>query len=244
MDHDDEDAALAHQQELEQQEHIMESADNMAFWLAAMKTDPARVKPITGKQYKGNSPQPYYLVERMTEVFGMCGIGWGLTILNERMERLTETDVLHVALVELWYIQDGKTGRIQQVGQTKAAYHSSKGAMVIDEDAPKKSVTDAMTKCMSYLGFAGDIFSGMWDDSKYVEEIRGEFDSVRYAKQRSEAIKTACEGITAADAMTSLKAVFASWYAHFGDDEDAIAQITAAKDARKAQLETPQKEAA
>lgn len=220
MDHDDEDAALAHQQELDQQEQIMESVDNMAFWLAAMKTDPARVKPITGKQYKGNSPQPYYLVERMTEAFGMCGIGWGLTILNERMERLTETDVLHVALVELWYIQDGKTGRIQQVGQTKAAYHSSKGAMVIDEDAPKKSVTDAMTKCMSYLGFAGDIFSGRWDDSKYIEELRDEFED----KRRQAALQTAIDALTAADTLDNLKAVFASYWQMLpkGHDQEVL----------------------
>jgi hypothetical protein len=32
-----------------------------------------------------------------------------------------------------------------------------------------------MTKCMSYLGFAGDIFSGQWDDSKYVQELTKEF---------------------------------------------------------------------
>jgi hypothetical protein len=139
------------------------------------KTDPKRVKPITGKQYRGNSPQPYYLVERMTEEFGMCGIGWGLNILNERMERLTDTDVLHVAVVELWYVLDGKKGSITQVGQTKAAYKTKDGGILVDEDAPKKSVTDALTKCMSYLGFAGDIFSGQWDDSKYVQELTKEF---------------------------------------------------------------------
>ena len=38
----------------------------------------------------------------------------------------------------------------------------------MDEDAPKKSATDGMVKCLSMLGFAGDIFSGQWDDSKYV----------------------------------------------------------------------------
>ena len=26
-----------------------------------------------------------------------------------------------------------------------------------------------MVKCLSMIGFAGDIFSGQWDDSKYVE---------------------------------------------------------------------------
>lgn len=148
--------------------------ENMEFWNKVKKTDPARVKPITGKQYKGNSPQPYYLVERMTEAFGMCGLGWGLNIINERMERLSDTDVLHVAVVELWYEVDGKRGFITQIGQTKAAYKTREGSLMIDEDAPKKSVTDAMTKCMSYLGFAGDIFSGQWDDSKYVESLKEE----------------------------------------------------------------------
>jgi hypothetical protein len=155
----------------------METTENMKFWESVKKTDPKRVKAITGKQYKGNSPQPYYLVERMTESFGMCGIGWGLNIINERMERLTDTDVLHVAVVELWYIANEKKGTITQIGQTKACYKTSSGSMLVDEDAPKKSVTDAMTKCMSYLGFAGDIFSGQWDDSKYVQELNNEFKS-------------------------------------------------------------------
>lgn len=152
-------------------------SENMKFWEKVKKTDPSRVKPITGKQYKGNSPQPYYLVERMTEEFGMCGIGWGLNIINERMERLTDSDVLHVAVVTLWFIHEGKRGEITQIGQTKAAYSKSSGGMMVDEDAPKKSVTDAMTKCMSYLGFAGDIFSGQWDDSKYVQSLQDEFNS-------------------------------------------------------------------
>jgi hypothetical protein len=153
----------------------METKENMKFWDSVKKTDPKRVKAITGKQYKGNSPQPYYLVERMTESFGMCGIGWGINIINERMERLTDTDVLHVAVVELWYKQGDAVGKITQIGQTKACYKTSSGGMLVDEDAPKKSVTDAMTKCMSYLGFAGDIFSGQWDDSKYVQELNNEF---------------------------------------------------------------------
>jgi hypothetical protein len=162
---------------------------NKDFWERVKKTDPKRVKAITGKQYKGNSPQPYYLVERMTEEFGMCGIGWGLNILNERMERLTDTDVLHVAVVELWYKQGEKTGSITQIGQTKAAYKKSDANyIVVDEDAPKKSVTDALTKCMSYLGFAGDIFSGQWDDSKYVQELNKEFSQVK-SIQNTEAPK-------------------------------------------------------
>lgn len=140
---------------------------NKDLWNRVCVTDPKAVKEITGKQYKGNSPKPYWIVERLTEEFGPCGKGWGFTIVSERMERLSETDVLHIAVVDFWYRLDGDTCHIQQVGQTKAAYRTAKG-LLVDEDAPKKSVTDAMVKCASYIGFAGDIFAGRWDDSKYV----------------------------------------------------------------------------
>jgi hypothetical protein len=177
----------------------MNETNNMEFWERVKKTDPKRVKAITGKQYKGNSPQPYYLVERMTQEFGMCGIGWGLNIINERMERLSDTDVLHVAVVELWYVKGERKGSITQIGQTKAAYKKSgENYIVVDEDAPKKSVTDAMTKCMSYLGFAGDIFSGQWDDSKYVQELNKEFsqDPAIDTKPAEKSLETAVKGGT------------------------------------------------
>ena len=78
-------------------------------------------------------------------------------------------------MVRLWYVMDGQRGELEQVGQTKASYVTSKGSFMLDEDAPKKSVTDALVKCASYLGFAGDIFSGRWDDSKYVAEAAAEW---------------------------------------------------------------------
>jgi hypothetical protein len=159
--------------------------DNKALWKRAFTTDPRAVKPITGKQYKGNSPRPYWIIERLTDEFGPCGIGWGFTILGERFERLSETDVLHVATLRLWYVMDGKRGEFEQIGQTKATYKTKDGGLMVDEDAPKKSVTDALVKCASYLGFAGDIFSGMWDDSKYVAWAGEEWDR-RYQEQNAD----------------------------------------------------------
>ena len=154
---------------------------NKALWDRAFVTDPKAVKPITGKQYSGNSPKPYWIVERLTDEFGPCGIGWGFKVLNERFERFSETDSLHVALVQFWYVLGDKRGEFEQIGQTKSTYTSAQGKFIIDEDAPKKSVTDALVKCASYLGFAGDIFSGRWDDSKYVAEAGREWESRRRA---------------------------------------------------------------
>jgi hypothetical protein len=142
---------------------------NMKLWQEVCVTDPEAVKKITGKPYQGNSPKPYWLIQRATEVFGPCGLGWGVEVKSEGFHRMTDTDVMHTAVVVVWYMQDGKRGSIEQMGQTKACYAKSSGGMMTDEDAGKKSVTDGMVKCLSMIGFAGDIFSGQWDDSKYVE---------------------------------------------------------------------------
>ncbi|ENX06546.1 hypothetical protein [Acinetobacter courvalinii] len=143
---------------------------NMNLWHRLCVTDPSKVKPITGKSYKGNSPQPYWLVQRATEEFGPCGQGWGTIVDDQGFERFDEHTIMHWALVTFWYLDDkGNKCLTQQMGGTKAMYKTSNGGKVWDEDAPKKSVTDATVKAMSYLGFAGDIFSGQWDDWKYQE---------------------------------------------------------------------------
>lgn len=149
---------------------------NIALWDEAFMTDPKAVKPITGKSYKGNSPKPFWLIERATQIFGPVGIGWGCIVKSERFERMSETDVLHVAVVSVWYVRDGKRSEtFDQMGGTKACYKTSSGSLLVDEDAGKKSVTDGMVKCLSMIGFAGDIFSGRWDDSKYVQHAAEEW---------------------------------------------------------------------
>lgn len=142
---------------------------NKKLWDSIKVTNPTAVKKITGKTYQGNSPKPYWLIERATDTFGPIGIGWGVTVKSERFERMSDTDVLHVAVVSVWYVKDGQRSEtFDQMGGTKAAYMTSAGKLMVDEDAGKKSVTDAMVKCLSMIGFCADIFSGMWDDSKYV----------------------------------------------------------------------------
>lgn len=149
---------------------------NMSLWESVKVTDPAAVKPITGKSYKGDSPKPYWLIEQATKKFGPIGIGWGVIVKSERFERMSDTDVLHVAVVSVWFMHEGKRSEtFDQMGGTKAAYMTASGKLSVDEDAGKKSVTDGMVKCLSMIGFAGDIFAGQWNDSKYVEWAREQY---------------------------------------------------------------------
>ncbi len=153
--------------------------ENLTLWKQVEKTDPAHTKPITGKAYKGNSPKPHYIVLKATEAFGPCGIGWGFEIVEEKLldgallapgfyERI------HMARVRVWYEWNGKRGTVEHVGQTVFSGRRRDGTPFTDEDAPKKSVTDGLIKALSMIGFAGDIFLGRYDDSKYVNDLKRE----------------------------------------------------------------------
>jgi hypothetical protein len=214
---------------------------NKDLWDRVFVTDPAAVKPITGKDYSGNSPKPYWVVERLTDTFGPCGIGWGFSIVSERFERFSETDSLHVAVVRFWYEHNGRRGELEQVGQTKASYVTSSGKFRLDEDAPKKSVTDAIVKCASYLGFAGDIFSGRWDDSRYVAEARAEWDERRKADERAKWLEATAIELETCDTLAELKTVWGKAFKAMSSENDAeaIATLEPVKDRVKASLEVP-----
>lgn len=148
--------------------------DNLNLWNAVEKTPPSQTKAITGKSYSGTSPKPHYLVWKATETFGPCGIGWGFNIVDERIEEGPAGEKMSLARVRVWYEWNGKRGEVEHVGGTPFSGTRKSGQTYMDEDAPKKSVTDALIKALSMIGFAGDIFMGRYDDSKYVNELKHE----------------------------------------------------------------------
>lgn len=202
------------------------STNNLEIWDKVFKTDPSAVKPITGKSYKGSSPKPYWLIEQATRVFGAAGHGWGHDIINHGFQQCGTDDVLHWAIVEFWYMHDGKRCSVQHMGGTKAMYKTNAGKFMIDEDAPKKSVTDALVKAMSSVGFAGDIFSGRWDDSKYQQQAHEYHDAENDAnmERRAEAAK---DRINAATSIKQLGVI----YKEFAQTKhaEAIAELCKAK---------------
>lgn len=153
-------------------------SDNLKLWQSVEKTNPKYVKQITGKPYKGTSPSPTYLVWKATNTFGPCGIGWGFEVIDERLEDGVPGDKVHIARVKVWYIWNGQRGEVEHIGQTMFTGKNKNGPYT-DEDAPKKSVTDALGKALSMIGFSADIFMGRYDDSKYVDQLREEAATAR-----------------------------------------------------------------
>lgn len=149
---------------------------NKKIWDSLFKTDPKFTKPITGKTYSGTSPDPYYVISRMTDEFGPCGDGWGVEILDDKIVEVPQEKAgLHYCRISLWYMNGNKKCSVQAFGGTQLYYTSSKGKFIFDDDAPKKSMTDAMVKAASMIGMCGDIFMGLYDDAKYINGLKEEF---------------------------------------------------------------------
>jgi hypothetical protein len=102
----------------------------------------------------------------------------------------------------------------------------SKNGLVVDDDAGKKSVTDGMVKCLSMIGFAGDIFSGRWDDSKYVEQVRGEFEESDRQKARQLWLDATAMALESSDTPEELKTAWSAAVKVTKAEEDTDAYET------------------
>lgn len=158
--------------------------NGLELWEKVEKTDPEHTKAFTkGGGFKGTAIKPIYLIKKATELWGPAGDRWGWTInsdrvedgaplLNDKGERVG-CEKLHVCLITLNYplSEDGKKeGFVHSFGHTILCGARSSGAFFTDDEAPKKSLTDAIGKALHYLGFSADVYFGQFDGSKYESE--------------------------------------------------------------------------
>jgi hypothetical protein len=174
--------------------------NNLSIWKSVEKTDPTYTKAFT-QNGGGTAINGTYTEMRATEIFGPKGIGWGVKVVEERfdkgapiMQKVKDSagvevnqvipdgsggvvcEVNHTVRITLWFIQDGQRGEIEAYGCTPYITKNKYG-LSTDGEAPKKSLTDAMKKALSGLGFSADIFLGMYDIGAYVDEARAEFSA-------------------------------------------------------------------
>jgi len=169
--------------------------DNMKIWEKVKKTDPSATKAAKVGGMNITSISGQHMVMKATEVFGPVGIGWGWRVVEERFDKggeihddkrgLIGHEVGHTVRIALWFELDGKRGEVEQYGCTPFTY-KSKWGVTTDTEAPKKSLTDAIKKALSMLGFSADIYMGLFDDADYVNQ-RAEEEYIEKAADHDQA---------------------------------------------------------
>lgn len=154
---------------------------NLALWESVQATDPDYTKSFSRSGgFRGTAINHTYQQKRATQAFGPKGIGWGSKILDEKYQegapilhkdQVIGREIVHVVRIELWYVLDGNRGSVEAFGQTTFVGQNKHGVYT-DEEAPKKSLTDAESKALASLGFSADVHLGLFDDNKYVSDLK------------------------------------------------------------------------
>ena len=160
------------------------TANNTRIWDVLFKTDPVHTKQFSrAGGFKGTAISPMWAVQRMTELFGPIGDGWGVEVRKTEVIQSPHTpEALVFCLVAVWYRESPKEDLKYvgpQWGGDRVFSTRKDGSIVADDEAFKKAATDGMSKCLSYLGLGADVHLGLYDDSKYVNAIGEQFDKAR-----------------------------------------------------------------
>jgi len=145
---------------------------NLETWKKLSNPPKDALKQIQAGRLKNKTDiNPQWRYEAMTEVFGVCGVGWKFEIESTWIDEGPDGQKVQNVKV-LLYIKEGKewSSAIPGMGGSMLVAKESAGLRTNDE-AVKMATTDALSTSMKMLGVASAIYRGMWDGSNYKEPL-------------------------------------------------------------------------
>lgn len=149
--------------------------NNMQIWNEVSKTDPNYTKEVGYGQRKFTTINAAYQIEQATKLFGPYGSTWGIKSIKNTMITLDRGQIMVLGKAVFFYTHNGQEHSFKLSSTIMLQeWKEKKQALVIESDFAKKLETDILTKALSKLGFAADVFKGRFDDNKYVNELKEE----------------------------------------------------------------------
>ena len=159
---------------------MSEQIDNLSLWNRVEKTNPAHTKDAKIGQLSIKAINAQSQIKEATKQFGTYGNTWGLKNLKYSFMDIGTTKMAMLG-AEFYY----PSGEFEIHTTLKIAYmtQGANGYLKIDDDFMKKMETDVTTKALSKLGFNADVFMGLYDDNRYVNQMKEEFKPVEQKPQ-------------------------------------------------------------
>lgn len=202
---------------------------NLELWNKVQATPPEYTKPVKYGARSFTAIDPTFQNRQATELWGPQGKAWGLKDLRFQMveskgwDKQAQREFTETSMV-LYCVLFYPGGEVPVVVDDKFR---------AGDDVAKKLRTAAKSKALAELGFAADVFLGMYDDASYVKAVKVKFEGI------SNLYDTAVEKIRTARDDKSLKAC-EDRVIHLkaqGDiGEDMYADLMDEVDKRKAEL--------
>lgn len=141
-----------------------------------IKSVPAEAqKKITGGRLSGMTDiKPMWRIEKLTEVFGPCGLGWYTTIKNKEIidgandEKIAVVDInLFVNYKKPLNLDDDLWSKPLEGTGGSSFIAKEKNGLYTSDECFKMAYTDALSVACKSLGMGAEIY---WGDSKYAKK--------------------------------------------------------------------------
>lgn len=147
--------------------------DNLKLWDSVSRVPKEHLKAFDRGTFKGTAIKPAWAYKAMTEHAGPCGEAWSIGEPAFTLVDGVKGEKLVYCVVTVNY----KGGNVVGVGGDKVIKYTAANDKYgraerwdNDDEAFKKSYTDALTNALVKLGVGADIHMGLWDGNKYVDQ--------------------------------------------------------------------------
>lgn len=120
-------------------------------------------KEIKGGRLKGMTDiNPMWRIKKLTEEFGVCGVGWYPEIVRTWLDKGENNEVIASVEIKLFVKVGGEWSvGIPGIGGSKAVA-KEQGGIYTDDECYKKAYTDALSVACKLLGIGADVY---WNEN-------------------------------------------------------------------------------
>ena len=142
--------------------------DNMSIYEKVKEVPKDAQREIQAGRLKGMTDiNTMWRIEIITEVFGVCGIGWYTEITNKWIEEGAGGEKCAFVQINLFVKVDGEWSKpIEGIGGS-SFIASQKSGLYTSDECYKMAYTDAISVACKALGFGADIYWKKKNETKY-----------------------------------------------------------------------------
>lgn len=131
----------------------------LEIYEAVRSVPPEAKKTIAAGRLKGMTDiNPMWRIQKLTEVFGPCGVGWKYTIDKEWTTAGANGEVAAFVDISLYYKHEGAWSEAVPGTGGSSFVSKERGGLYTSDECFKMALTDALSVACKALGFGADVY--------------------------------------------------------------------------------------
>lgn len=173
---------------------------------------PQALRRIEAGRIRGKTDiNPQWRYEAMTEVYGLCGIGWKFEVTRRWTEPGPDGQVFAFVDVNLYASTDGKWSEAIPGNGGSMLVEKEKAGLHANDEAFKMATTDALSTALKMIGVGADVYAGRWDGSKYDTPVTTKGVTLQELNKVTKAWGAKYAGILTDTDLDEKKRLFREW---------------------------------